>query len=283
MTDALDVLRSFRPEAIGPTDALQHRKRIAFMETLARPRPGPSRWRPRLRLPRRVALGVAVAVVAVVGTAAAAGIIPDDVRHALGLAAAHTPDTSLTPQIDEAVERTSTPTADGGTLELWTAPTTGGGTCAYLRHLDASSAPTDPGPISCAVSIVGGGRPGAMTMTEPAGSHAAGKTMTMGDLFDGGRLSAQIQVAADGAATLLGLAPNNVANVEVVDSAGAVLAEAATNNGWFLLTLPADEASAAAFFVAKSTSGATLATMPMTPAAPPTTSTTDTDTGGSAG
>jgi hypothetical protein len=277
MNNELDALRSFRPEATGPTDALQLQERIAFMETLSHPRAGALRRKRRLGSPRRVVVAIAIVVLTVVGTAAAAGLIPDDVRQALGLAAAHTPDTSLIPQIDQAVVRTSTPTADGGTLELWTAPTSGGGTCAYLRQLDAAGAPTDPGPISCAVSIADG-RLGEITVTGQAGSHAAGRTMTLGDLFGGGRLSAQIQVDASGAATLFGLAPNEVANVEVVDSAtgvGGVLAEAAANNGWFLLTLPADAASAAASLVAQSTSGATLAVIRIVPAAPPTTSTTD--------
>ena len=35
MNDELDALRSFRPEATGPTDALQLQERTAFMETLA--------------------------------------------------------------------------------------------------------------------------------------------------------------------------------------------------------------------------------------------------------
>src|SRR5262249_55577519 len=145
MNDELDALRSFRPQATGPTEPVRLQARLALMETLADAPTGTFRRRARLRSPRRVVLAVAVAVVAVVGTAAAAGVIPDDVRQALGLAAAHTPDTSLTPQVDQAVERTSTPTADGGTLELWTAPTTGGGTCAYLRQLDPAGTPTDPG------------------------------------------------------------------------------------------------------------------------------------------
>ena len=200
-------------------------------------------------------------------------MIPDDVQQALGLAAAHSPDAALTPQVDQAVERTSAPTADGGTLELWTAPTTGGGTCAYLRRLDAAGAPTDSGPISCAVSIAGGGRMGGMTMTGQAGSHAAGRTMTIGGPRAGG-MSAQVEVDASGAATLFGQAPNSVAKVEVVDSAGAVLGEAAANDGWFLLTLPADAASAAASLVAQSTSGATVATVSIATPAPPTTSTT---------
>jgi hypothetical protein len=281
MNDVLDALRSFRPEATGPTEVLRLRERTVLMETLAHARPGAPRGKSGLRPPRRVVLAVAIALVAVVGTAAAAGMIPDDVQRALGLAAAQTPDASLTPQIDQAVERTSTPTVDGGTLELWTAPTAGGGTCAYLRQLDAAGAPTDPGTISCALSIAGSGRTAEMTMSGEAGSHAADRTMTLGDLFGGGRLSAQIQVDASGAATLFGLAPNNVANVEVVDSAGAVLNKASANNGWFLLTLPADAASAAASFVAQSALGATLAIMPIAIAAPTTTSTTGTDTGGS--
>ncbi len=269
MNDALDALRSFRPEAAGPTDALQLQERIAFMETLAHAPTGAPQ-EPRLRPRRRILLGIAIALVAAVGTAGATGMIPDDVQQALGLAAAHSPDASLTPQIDQAVERTSAPTADGGTLELWTAPTTGGGTCAYLRQLDAAGAPTDPGPISCAVSIAGGGRMGEVTSTGRPGSHAAGTTMTIGGPPGDGRLSAQLQVDATGAATLFGQAPGSVAKVEVVDSAGAVLGEAAATDGWFLLTLPADAAPAVASLVAQSASGATVATVPIaTPSPPP--------------
>jgi hypothetical protein len=278
MNDELDALRSFRPEAAGPSETLQLRERLALTATIARSRTGASHRKPLLRSPRRVALAVSLAVVTVVGTAAAAGVIPDDVRRALGFASAGTPDTSLTPQIDQAVERTSTPTADGGTLQLWTAPTTGGGTCAYLRRLDAAGAPTDPGPVSCAVSIAGSGRMGEMTMNGQPGSHAPGTTMTMGDLFAGGRLSAQVQIDAGGAATVFGLGGNEVADVEVVDSAGAVLAETAADNGWFLLTLPADAFSSAASLVVQSASGATLAVMRIVPPPPATASTTDADT-----
>jgi hypothetical protein len=275
MNDELHTLRSFRPQATGPTDAIQFRERLALLNTLAQAANG-ERRKPRLRSPRRVVLAIAIALVAVVATAAAAGMIPRDVRQALGLAAAHTADTSLTPQIDQAVERTSTPTADGGKLELWTAPTTGGGTCAYLRQVDAGGAPTDPGPVSCAVSIAGTGRMGELTMTGQPGSHEPGRTMTMGDLFGDGRLSAQFQVNASGSATLFGLAPRSVANVQVVDPAGTVVGEAAANDGWFLLTLPADAASAAAALVAQSTSGATLAIMRIVQ--PPATSTTGAST-----
>jgi hypothetical protein len=134
MNDELDALRSFRPGATGPTDALQLQERIALMETLAHAPIGAPRRLPRLRPRRRILLGIALALVTAVGTAGVAGIIPDDVQQALGLAAAHGQDASLTPQIDQAVERTSAPTADGGALELWTAPTTGGGTSRGRRE-----------------------------------------------------------------------------------------------------------------------------------------------------
>ena len=68
-----------------------------------------------------------------------------------------------------------------------------------------------------------------MTMTGQAGSHAAGRTMTVGGPLGDGHLSAQVEVDASGAATLFGQAPGSVAKVEVVDSAGAVLGEAAAN------------------------------------------------------
>ena len=164
MNDELDALRSFRPEATGPTDALQRQERIALMETIAHAPSGAPRRLPRLRPRRRILLGIAIALVAAVGTAGASGMIPADVQQALGLAAADHTDAALTPQIDQAVERASAPTADGGTVQLWTAPTNGGGTCAYVRQLDAAGAPTDSGPISCAVSIAGGGRMGSEMM-----------------------------------------------------------------------------------------------------------------------
>ena len=219
---------------------------------------------------------------AVVGTAGATGMIPDDVQQALGLAAAHGADASLTPQIDQAVERTSAPTADGGTLELWTAPTTGGGTCAYLRQLDAAGAPADSGPISCAVSIAGGGRMGEMTMTGQPGSHAAGRTMTIGDLFGDGRLSAQIQVDASGAATLFGQAPSERRERARSSTPPArCSARRPPRTAGSCSRSPRMPASAAASLVAQSASGATLATMPIATSAPPTTSTTGADTGGS--
>ena len=278
MNDELDALRSFRPEATGPTDALQLQERTALMKTIAHAPTGAARRLPRRRPRRRLLLGIAIALVTAVGTAGATGLIPDDVQQALGLAAAHSPDASLTPKIDQAVERTSAPTADGGTLELWTAPTTGGGTCAYLRRLDAAGAPADSGPISCAVSLAGGGRMGETTIGQ-AGSPGAGETMAIGGPLGDGHLSAQIEIDATGAATLFGQAPGSVAKVEVVDAAGAVLGEATANDGWFLFALPADAVSAAASLVAQSASGASIDTLPIAAAGPPPPATSGAATG----
>ena len=83
MNDALDALRSFRPEATGPTDALQRQERIALMETLAHAQSGAARRLPRLRPRRRILLGIAIALVTAVGTAGASGMIPADVPHSV--------------------------------------------------------------------------------------------------------------------------------------------------------------------------------------------------------
>jgi hypothetical protein len=260
MNDELDVLRSFRPEAIGPTDVLQLQERIAFMETIVHGTTRPVRRTVRLRPRRGILLGVAIALVTAVGTAGATGLIPTDVQQALGFAAAHDSNGLLAPEVDHAVERASTATAGGGTLELWTAPTNGGGSCAYLRALDAGGAPTDSGPISCAVSI-DGGRMGEMS--GGAGSRSGGMTMTIGGPLGTGNLSAQLAVDGRGAGTLFGQAPGSVATIEVVDAAGSVLGQADANDGWFVLQLPAAAESAAVSFVALSASGATIDTGPI--------------------
>jgi hypothetical protein len=239
---------------------------------------------PRLRPRRRIVLGVAIALVTAVGTAGATGLIPSDVQQALGLAAAHDMDSSLTPQIDQAVQEASAPTADGGTLQLWVAPTNGGGTCAYLRQLDAAGAPADSGSTSCAVSIPGGGTRGA-TFGQSSSPRTGGTTMAGARLGSGG-LSTQVEVDASGAATLFGQAPTSAAKVDVLDSDGAVLGEATTNQGWFLLPLPAGEASAATSLVARSASGASVGTAPISakPApAPPTTGAGNVTSGSASG
>ena len=125
--DALDALRSFRPEATGPTDVLARDERNDFMHTIAHEPPDspPATNRPHRRLPRsrRVVLAFAVALVAVSGAAAAAGLIPTDVQSTLGLAAAGDP--AFAPDVAAATKRGSTTAADGSLIELWTAPTKG--------------------------------------------------------------------------------------------------------------------------------------------------------------
>ena len=148
-TAPFDSLRSFRPEATGPTAALVTEGRNALMTSIdAEPLPQPAPRRRLLGRRRvRVAAVFAVALVAVGSVAAAAGLIPDDVRQGLGLAGDFEP--SLAPNTDNAVKRATAANPDGGTVELWTAPTSGGGSCGYLRHLDASGAPTDARGVTC--------------------------------------------------------------------------------------------------------------------------------------
>jgi hypothetical protein len=276
MNDELDTLRSFRPEATGPTDALQLQERTALMETIATAPSGAPHRMPRLTRRRGVVLGIAVALVAAAGAAGATGVIPVDVQQELGFAASQSPDSALTPLVDQAVQRASAPTADGGTLQLWTAPTDGGGTCAYLRHLDASGSPTDSGPISCAVSLPGGAqlRTGIQraSVAGNAGSATSGHSFGSSS-FDssssGSGGNTQVEVDSTGAATVFGQAPDSVANVEVVDASGTVLGQAAVQDGWYLVTLSASTASSAASLVEQSASGATVSTQPLHAAPPP--------------
>jgi hypothetical protein len=274
MNDELDVLRSFRPEAIGPTDVLQLQERNAFMDTIARVQTGPARRNMRVRPRRGILLGIAIALITAVGTAGATGLIPDDVQQALGLAAANDTNAAFAPEVDQAVERASTATAGGGTLQLWSAPTNGGGACAYLRALDSGGAPTESGPISCEVSIAGGGSMG--DVSGRAGSRSGGMNVTIGGPLGSGRLSAQLEVDGQGADTLFGQAPGGVAKVEIVDGAGSVLAEAVADDGWFVLQLSASVESAAVSFVALSASGAAIDTVPIATPVPPAAATTGT-------
>ena len=112
-----------------------------------------------------------------------------------------------------------------------------------------------------------------MTMTGRAGSHAAGRTMTIGDLFGDGRVSPQIQV--DGAATHFGQAPSSVR-----ERGGRRLRRRGARRGGCEGKLVRAHASAGrgvrrGLVRAQSTSGATLATMPIATSAPPPTAATD--------
>ena len=107
-------------------------------------------------------------------------MIPDDVQQALGLAAAHGVNAALTPRVDQAVERASAPTVDGGTLELWTARRTVGGTGAYLRHLDAAGASPTPGRSAASVSLGGGGKMGERRWASAGARMRPGTSMTIG-------------------------------------------------------------------------------------------------------
>jgi hypothetical protein len=284
MSDEIDALRSFRPEATGPTDALTHDERTAFMETITRGPlpPASSRRRARRRLGgrQRLALAFVAGLVAVGGAAAGAGLIPDDVQRTLGLAG-EAGDSAFAPKVDEAVERASAPTADGGTVELWTAPTSGDGTCAYLRHLDAAGTPTDnDGVVTCQRTSAGPG---------PGGGTAAGKTtvtgqvtgvggsgdgggglLMMGGAGAGGEMQMQMERAAGGELTVFGRVPADASRVVLTDLDGAVIGTAAAQDGWFILSVSDREPASLGSIEARSGTGSVLSSLPLATPEPPT-------------
>ena len=212
---------------------------------------------------RRIVLAFAVALVAVGGAAGAAGLIPDDVQRALGLADRGDP--ALAPNVGEATRRTSTAAGDGGLIELWTAPTKGGGTCAYLRHLDAAGKPADGGAVTCR-NVVGGGLVmGSVTAIAGGGSSPAnGAAVTIGGGGDDSPLDVQIQQDTHGGIVAYGRAPADAARLVITDEAGIRRTATPTADGWFVLVLPdARDPTALQSIEAVSASGSVLAHIPL--------------------
>lgn len=261
MNDELDMLRSFRPEAAGPTDDLTLEGRNTLMDAIDAERlPRPARRRRFVR----VALVLAAALVAVGSVAAAAGLIPDDVRQGLGLASDMDP--VLAPNVDEAVKRASAATPDGGTIELWTAPTNGGGTCAYLRHLDANGNPADKRGVACQAALAGGDR--VIGSATQSGGSGGGTTM-MGAGGAGG-MSYHLEWSSGGPVTLYGKAPEGATEVALTQANGAVTTAPVTADGWWLVVLPAStDTDSFERLEARSGSGAAVASTPLRTPAPP--------------
>jgi hypothetical protein len=204
MSDELDVLRSFRPEAAGPTETRVLQERSVFMDAITAEPSRSTRRRPRGR--RQMILAVA-ATLAVAGGAAAgiSRLVPDDVSRVL---TEQTPATGgFAPLAAEAVQRASAPTADGGTVQVWSAPTGAGGTCAFVRYEDSGA--TGAGPVSCQVPLPGG----------------------TPDLDLG------MDVTASGLLTVFGRVPSGTARVRIDRTAGEPVRVNPTADGWFVAHL----------------------------------------------
>jgi hypothetical protein len=261
MNDELDTLRSFRPEAVGPPDALTQEGRNALMTAIDAERlPRPTR---RRRRSVRVALVFAAALVAVGSVAAAAGLIPDDVRQSLGLASSIDP--VLAPNVDDAVKRASAASPDGGTVELWTAPTNGGGTCAYLRHLDGSGVPADDRGVACQAALADGGAVGSAM--RGGGPGASTVMMSAGGSADG--MSYHVEWASGRPVTLYGKAPDGATEVALTHRDGTVTTAPVAEDGWWLLVLPASaDPDSFKQLEARSASGIAVATAPIRTSVP---------------
>jgi hypothetical protein len=258
MTDELDTLRSLRPEAAGPTDALAQEGRNALMNAIDAERlPRPARRRRFVR----VAVVCAAALVVVGSVAAAAGLIPDDVRQSLGLAGDFDP--AFSAQTDQAVKRASAVNPAGGTVELWTAPTESGGACAYLRHLDADGTPTDDRGVSCVAPLDGGARMGGFSQSSAPGAGGVG-TAGGGAMFASDGTSVHTEWGDGRPVTLYGKAPAGTAEIAVTAADGSVTTAPVTDEGWYLVVLPAGtDPDSLRSLDARSASGTTLVTVPL--------------------
>ena len=259
-TAPLDSLRSFRPEATGPTAALVTEGRNALMTSIDSerlPQPAPRR---RLlgRRSVRVALVLATALVAVAGVAAATGLIPDDVRQSLGLASNF--DSALAPKTDDAVKRATAANPDGGTVELWTAPTNGGGDCAYLRHLDASGTPTDARRVTCGVSLGDGRRVEGISQSV-GGHNGGGGSVSVGGAQGG--LTALMDWSAGDPLTVYGQAPAGATEVAVEHADGTVTKAPVVDGWWLAVFAGGTDHESLAGIEARSASGATLGSAPL--------------------
>src|SRR5262249_53187284 len=157
----------------------------------------------------RVALVLAVALVAVGSVAAAAGLIPDDVKQGLGLAGDAVP--AMTPDLDKAAMQASATNPDGGTVELWTAPNSGGGTCAYLRHLDPHGRPADARGVGCEAPVDGGSATAGFSQHE----GAVGGSIVLGYLGN-----VHLEWGDGEPVTLYGKAPAGTVEVAVTQADG---------------------------------------------------------------
>jgi hypothetical protein len=257
VNDELHELRSFRPDGACPTDAQVIDGRTALMNAID------AEGHPLLRSPRRrrrVAVAAAVVAAVVVGVAGAAVLgVPDDVTRALGLAGNGDP--ALVPDAADAVMRATSATPDGGTAELWTAPTSGGGACAYVRLLDVGGAPVHPGAVTC--QNVGSDGTVVAETTHPGGpasGFSAG--LAVGGNGAGGGLDLHLQWTEGDPLTLFGQAPAGATEVVVTLDDGTTATAPVTDGGWYVAAVASDAGPAAiASVVARAADGSTLASV----------------------
>ena len=137
------------------------------------------------------------------------------------------------------MKRASVASPDGGTVELWTAPTEGEGTCAYLRHLDANGAPTDARGVSCEASLGDGEHVAGLSSTR--GSRSGGgavfssSTAFAPHLKEGGTV--HLGCGTGEPVTLYGRAPKGAVDVVVFQVDGTVTTAPVGDDGWFLVAL----------------------------------------------
>lgn len=221
MTDELDVLRSLRPDAVGPSAAITTTERDALVALISQSTEQTKRAEPVTSSPprrrKRVAAILAVSLLGAGGIASAAGLIPDDVRSTFD--SVNGGPNGDAARADDARLRASMPATGGGTVQLWSAPTTGGGECGYLRHLgpdDKPDADRSAAGVGCATPADGSSKPATGTRLDA--------------LVDGGD--------SQSGATIYGRAPAGATAVVIELADGTAVRVAVTADAWYLAALP---------------------------------------------
>jgi hypothetical protein len=190
-------------------------------ETDSRPE-GPSSRR------KRTVAGLVVAGAVVIGTtgAAALGVVPGPVRDAFDTFRGHSDAYVLDP--DEAELVRSAVGEDGRTVEYWIAPIDGGGTCEYVRYVEADGTNHQDGWSACSpdgnqLSL----SPGLFVVASPSGDDqgVAGRapegTVAVRVRFDSGE--ADVSVDDDRYFIASFERTEHIHSVEAVDADGVVI------------------------------------------------------------
>lgn len=211
---------------------------------------GPERPAARERRPRRRVALVVAGVVAATSTAAVATGVPESVRHAFGGGASGAQATL----VDDARMVGSVQTR-GFDFQLWSAPTSDGGSCTYLEVARHGERPD--GPVSCTYPHDGGAAP-SPALDVGFEDTNPGVESYPNDTVDRGPDAKPLGRDPDAPLVLVGRARPPASVVEIVSGDGPST-RMRLRDGYFLAPLGVDGARGAYRLTARDAHGAVVA------------------------